>query len=71
MQLPPIEDKVDIEDELDDVETEQTINKFFPDALNPDFMRVHYGLDFYYFNRGFKEKLSTFLQTAFFNLAIN
>ena len=54
MQLPPIEDKVDIEDEQDE-ETEQTINKFFPDALNPDFMRVHYDLEFYYFSRGFEQ----------------
>ena len=69
MQLPPIEDKVDIEDELDDVETEQTINKFFPDALNPDFMRVHYGLDFYYFNRGFKENFRHIPSNSIFQLS--
>ena len=69
MQLPPIEDKVDIEDELDDVETDQTINKFFPDALNPDFMRVHYGLDFYYFNRGFKENFRHIPSNSIFQLS--
>lgn len=55
MQLPPIEDKIDIEDEQDEDTTEQTINKFFPDALNPDFMRVHYDLEFYYFSTGFNQ----------------
>lgn len=55
MQLPPIEEEVDVENDEEYEETNESISKFYPDALNPDFLRVHYDLTFFYFNLRFNK----------------